>query len=68
MEITNKELASGEKNSSLLEKLLEDDKLLVKFKTDFDNAASDVTKGVLEGASRFRQILKVFRNILLLPW
>ena len=52
---------------SVLERLVENSDYLAKMSSGFDNAADEVLKGILEGASKFRQILKVFRNVLLLP-
>ena len=71
LEITNEELKlqqqGGEIEDPVLERLVESSDFLGKMSAGFYSAAEEVIKGILEGASKFRQILKVFRNILLLP-
>ncbi|CAB4017334.1 serine threonine- kinase 36-like, partial [Paramuricea clavata] len=71
LESTDEELKlqqqGGEIEDPVLERLVESSDFLGKMSAGFHSAADEVVKGILEGASKFRQILKVFRNILLLP-
>ena len=71
LEVTGQELKcqheGAEINDPVLERLVENSEFLRKMSSGFHSAADEVVKGVLEGASKFRQIVKVFRNILLLP-
>lgn len=64
-----KELTNGTsgREDSTLELLITDPEFLKKVNATFDSTAGDVINGVLEGASKFRQVLKVFQNILLSP-
>ena len=67
LEITDRNLSQhSEIEEPVLEKLVENSDFLGKMSAGFNSAADDVVKGILEGASKFRQIVKVFRNILLL--
>lgn len=71
LEITDQELRlqqqGGEIEDPVLERIVENSDILGKLSAGFHSAADEVLKGILEGASKFRQILKLFRNILLLP-
>ena len=71
LEITDQELKlqqQGEEiEDPILERVVENSDFLGKMSAGFHSAADEVVKGILEGASKFRQILKVFRNMLLLP-
>ena len=57
---------ASEAEESVLEQLVTNNGFLEKASATFHSTAGDVVKGILEGASKFRQILKVFQNILLL--
>jgi hypothetical protein len=71
LEITDQELKlqqNGEEiEDPVLERLVESSDYLGKMSAGFNGSADEVLKGILEGASKFRHILKVFRNVLLLP-
>ena len=71
LEITNEELNLREQGVKIeypfLERLVEDSEFLGKMAAGFRSAGEEVLKGILEGASKIRQIIRLFRNILLLP-
>ena len=71
LEITDQELKLQQQGEEIedpvLERVVQNSDFLGKMSVGFHSAADEVVKGILEGASKFRQILKVFRNILLLP-
>jgi 2-hydroxy-3-keto-5-methylthiopentenyl-1-phosphate phosphatase len=71
LEITDQELKLQQQGEEIedpvLERLVENSEYLGKMSAGFHSAADEVVKAILEGASKFRQIVKVFRNILLLP-
>ncbi|XP_028395841.1 serine/threonine-protein kinase 36-like [Dendronephthya gigantea] len=71
VEITNEELNLREQGVKIeypfLERLAENSEFLGKMAAGFRSAEDEVLKGILEGASKFRQIIKLFGNILRLP-
>ena len=74
MELTDKIVtSSSQKDSSeeddrIPEKLMTDSAFISKVQSSLETAAVQVLDGLLEGASRFRQILRVLRSLLMTAW
>ena len=50
------------------EKLMTDSAFIHKVQSALEAVAGQVLDGLLEGASRLRQILRVLRSLLTTPW
>ena len=74
MELTDKIVtSSSQKDSSeeddrIPEKLMIDAAFISKVQSSLETVAVQVLDGLLEGASRFRQILRVLRSLLMTAW
>lgn len=74
MELTDKIVtSSSQKDSSeeddrIPEKLMTDSAFISKVQSSLETVAVQVLDGLLEGASRFRQILRVLRSLLMTAW
>lgn len=74
MELTDKiTTSSSQKDSSeeddrIPEKLMTDSAFISKVQSSLETVAVQVLDGLLEGASRFRQILRVLRSLLMTAW
>ena len=74
MELTDKIVtSSSQKDSSeeddrIPEKLMTDVAFISKVQSSLETVAVQVLDGLLEGASRFRQILRVLRSLLMTAW
>ena len=74
MELTDKIVtSSSQKDSSeeddrIPEKLMTDTAFISKVQSSLETVAVQVLDGLLEGASRFRQILRVLRSLLMTAW
>lgn len=74
MELTDKIMtSSSQKDSSeeddrIPEKLMTDSAFISKVQSSLETVAVQVLDGLLEGASRFRQILRVLRSLLMTAW
>ena len=74
MELTDKIMtSSSQKDSSeeddrIPEKLMTDAAFISKVQSSLETVAVQVLDGLLEGASRFRQILRVLRSLLMTAW
>lgn len=74
MELTDKIVtSSSQKDSSeeddrIPEKLMTDAAFISKVQSSLETVAVQVLDGLLEGASRFRQILRVLRSLLMTAW
>ena len=74
MELTDKIMtSSSQKDSSeeddrIPEKLMTDVAFISKVQSSLETVAVQVLDGLLEGASRFRQILRVLRSLLMTAW
>lgn len=74
MELTDKiTTSSSQKDSSeeddrIPEKLMTDVAFISKVQSSLETVAVQVLDGLLEGASRFRQILRVLRSLLMTAW
>ena len=74
MELTDKiTTSSSQKDSSeeddrIPEKLMTDAAFISKVQSSLETVAVQVLDGLLEGASRFRQILRVLRSLLMTAW
>lgn len=74
MELTDKIVtSSSQKDSSeeddrIPEKLMTDAAFISKVQSSLETVAVQVLHGLLEGASRFRQILRVLRSLLMTAW
>ena len=71
VELTDNELKNNKpegnvNDEGILERLAGNPALLEKMNASFQSNTADVLKGILEGASKYRQVLKVCHNILLL--
>jgi len=52
----------------IIEKLMTDSAFISKMQSALEAVAGQVLDGLLEGASRLRQILRVLRSLLTTPW
>lgn len=74
MELTDKiTTSSSQKDSSeeddrIPEKLMTDSAFISKVQSSLETVAVQILDGLLEGASRFRQILRVLRSLLMTAW
>lgn len=74
MELTDKiTTSSSQKDSSeeddrIPEKLMTDVAFISKVQSSLETVAVQILDGLLEGASRFRQILRVLRSLLMTAW
>ena len=74
MELTDKIVtSSSQKDSSeeddrIPEKLMTDAAFINKVQSSLETVAVQVLDGLLEGGSRFRQILRVLRSLLMTAW
>ena len=74
MELTDKIVtSSSQKDSSeeddrIPEKLMTDSAFISKVQSSLETVAVQILDGLLEGASRFRQILRVLRSLLMTAW
>lgn len=74
MELTDKIVTSGsqkdssEEDDRIPEKLMTDSAFISKVQSSLETVAVQVLDGLLEGASRFRQILRVLRSLLMTAW
>ena len=66
MEVTGETAAKtpGQQESSISEKLMTDAAFICKVQDGLEAVAGQVLDGLLEGASRLRQILRVLRSLL----
>ena len=55
-------------DSSITEKLMTDAAFISKVQSALEAVAGEVLDGLLEGASRLRQILRVLRSLLTTAW
>ena len=55
-------------DSSITEKLMTDTAFISKVQDGLEAVAGQVLDGLLEGASRLRQILRVLRSLLTTAW
>ncbi|XP_068679432.1 serine/threonine-protein kinase 36-like [Montipora foliosa] len=69
VEVTGKTAAKtpGQQESSISEKLMTDAAFICKVQDGLEAVAGQVLDGLLEGASRLRQILRVLRSLLTTP-
>lgn len=63
---TQKELRS--EDARITEKLMTDSAFISKVQSALEAVAGQVLDGLLEGASRLRQILRVLRSLLTTTW
>ena len=74
MELTDKivtsssQKGSSEEDDTIPEKLMTDAAFINKVQSSLETVAVQVLDGLLEGASRFRQILRVLRSLLMTAW
>ena len=74
MELTDKIVTnssqkdSSEEDDRIPEKLMTDAAFISKVQSSLETVAVQVLDGLLEGASRFRQILRVLRSLLITAW
>lgn len=74
MELTDKIVTnssqkdSSEEDGRIPEKLMTDAAFISKVQSSLETVAVQVLDGLLEGASRFRQILRVLRSLLMTAW
>ena len=74
MELTDKIVTnssqkdSSEEDGRIPEKLMTDAAFISKVQSSLETVAVQVLDGLLEGASRFRQILRVLRSLLITAW
>lgn len=74
MELTDKIVTSSsqkdnsEEDDRIPEKLMTDAAFISKVQSSLETVAVQVLDGLLEGASRFRQILRVLRSLLMTAW
>lgn len=74
MELTDKIVTSSsqkdgsEEDDRIPEKLMTDAAFINKVQSSLETVAVQVLDGLLEGASRFRQILRVLRSLLMTAW
>lgn len=74
MELTDKivtsssQKGSSEEDDTIPEKLMTDAAFISKVQSSLETVAVQVLDGLLEGASRFRQILRVLRSLLMTAW
>lgn len=59
---------SSEEDDRIPEKLMIDAAFISKVQSSLETVAVQVLDGLLEGASRFRQILRVLRSLLMTAW
>ena len=59
---------SSEEDDRIPEKLMTDAAFISKVQSSLETVAVQVLDGLLEGASRFRQILRVLRSLLMTAW
>ena len=59
---------SSEEDDTIPEKLMTDAAFISKVQSSLETVAVQVLDGLLEGASRFRQILRVLRSLLMTAW
>ena len=59
---------SSEEDDRIPEKLMTDVAFISKVQSSLETVAVQVLDGLLEGASRFRQILRVLRSLLMTAW
>ena len=55
-------------DARITEKLMTDSAFISKVQDALETVAGQVLDGLLEGASRLRQILRVLRSLLTTPW
>ena len=59
---------SPSEDARITEKLMTDSVFISKVQSALEVVAGQVLDGLLEGASRLRQILRVLRSLLATPW
>ena len=59
---------SPSEDARIPEKLMTDSAFISKVQSALEAVAGQVLDGLLEGASRLRQILRVLRSLLATPW
>jgi len=57
-----------QKEDNITVELLNDIDFMAHTRTAVDSACCSVIEGVIEGASRLRQVLRVLRNLLMAKW
>jgi hypothetical protein len=57
-----------QEKDGMVKKLVSDSDFVSRTRTALDSACCLVLEGVLEGASKLRQVLRVLRNIIMSKW
>lgn len=65
---TSAQQDANAQDSSITEKLMTDAAFISKVQGALEGVAGQVLDGLLEAASRLRQILRVLRSLLTTPW